>query len=85
MIENPFAPITPDRLAMIENPFAATSKPDGKLTPERWRVINQLIGRTNGLQHDELIADFCDAYGLSRRRLKAEIKTYRLASPPMLQ
>lgn len=69
---------------MIENPFAPPKR-DGKLTPERWRIINRLIGRTNGLKHDELIVDFSRACGLSHRRLKAEIKTYRLASPPMLQ
>lgn len=68
---------------LFEKPFE--SKRDGKLTPERWQFINALIARTNGLQHDEIITTFCDAYGLSRRGLKAEIKTYRLHSPPMLQ
>jgi hypothetical protein len=82
MIDNPFAPIKPDRVP--ENPFAPP-KPDdeGKLTPERWQFINLLMGRTN--KHDKLIADFGRMWGVSRRRLKAEIQTYRLASPPMLQ
>jgi hypothetical protein len=69
---------------MIENPFSPPKR-DGKLTPWRWLHINALIACTNGLRHDEIITAFCETYGLSRRRLKAEIKTFRLHSPPMLQ
>lgn len=67
-----------------ENPFAVPKR-DGKLTPERWRGIHRLINHTNGLQHDEIIANFSRAYGISRHELKALLKTYRLHSPPMLQ
>lgn len=69
-------------------PFEAFIPPikcDGQLTRERWQLINALIACANGLQHDEIIADFSRAWGVSRQRLKAEIKTFRLHSPPMLQ
>ena len=69
---------------MIVNPFDLSQR-DGKLTPERWRYINELIASTNSLRHDDLIAHYGSIWGLSHRRLKAEIKTYRLHSPPMLQ
>ena len=86
MIENPFA--TPKRggeVMLIENPFIAPIKRDGKLTPERWYALHLLIGRINALEHDAIITAFCEVYGLSRRHLKAQIKAFRLASPPMLQ
>jgi hypothetical protein len=85
MIENPFAPTTKSDWTTTCPMGATIEKPDGKLTPERWRRINDLIGRTNGLQHDQILTDFSRMWGLSRHRLKAEIKTYRLHSPPMWQ
>ena len=72
MIENPFA--TPKRggeVMLIENPFIAPIKRDGKLTPERWYALHLLIGRINALEHDAIITAFCEVYGLSRRHLKA--------------
>ena len=69
---------------MPENPFAPARR-DGKLTPERWLGLNALITHTDALRHDELITGLSCAWGISRRRLKAEIKTYRLHSPEMLQ
>ena len=70
---------------MIENPFVAPIKRDGKLTPARWQLINKIIGRTSAMEHDQLLTDFSDTFGIPRRQLKATIKTFRLASPPMLQ
>lgn len=65
--------------------FIPPIKRDGKLTPERWQLINALIASTNGLQHDKIIADFCGAWGISPDRLKSLIKAFRLHSPEMLQ
>ena len=68
------------------NPMGGSApKRDGRLTRDRWAILNIIIASTPGLQHDEILTSFCETYGVSRRQLKAEIKTFRLASPPMLQ
>ena len=56
---------------------------DGKITPGRWRFINELLD--HGEDRDKLIADFHKMFGIKPELLSAELAAYRHDGPPRMQ